>query len=97
MRSHRERTSFWWNVNSGDGIDMYQGAVTAAGLAGVSVVSMSWGSSEFSGETSFDADFTTPSGHQGVTFVASTGDQGSPGEYPAYSPNVWRSGEPAFT
>jgi len=73
---------------SGSGIDMYQGARTAAGLAGVSVVSMSWGSNEFNGETSFDGDFTTPNGHQGVTFVASTGDQGAPGEYPAYSPNV---------
>ena len=74
--------------SSASGLDMYQGAVTAAGLPGVSVVSMSWGSGEFAGEKSFDADFTTPSGHQGVTFVASTGDGGSPGDYPAYSPNV---------
>ena len=29
---------------------MFQGVVTAAGLPGVSVVSMSWGSGEFSGE-----------------------------------------------
>ena len=49
---------------------------------------MSWGSSEFNGESFYDSNFTTPAGHQGVTFVASTGDQGSPGEYPAYSPNV---------
>ena len=62
--------------------------ITAASLPGVSVVSMSWGSSEFSGEQTFDGDFTTPNGHQGVTFVASTGDSGSPGDYPAYSPNV---------
>ena len=67
---------------------MFQGIVAAAGLSGVSVVSMSWGSSEFGGESLYDADFTTPKGHQGVTFVASTGDQGSPGEFPAYSPNV---------
>jgi subtilase family serine protease len=59
----------------------------ARDAAGVSVVSMSWGGSEFSGETSYDSDFTTPAGHQGVTFVASAGD--SPGtEWPAISPNV---------
>jgi hypothetical protein len=77
---------------SDDGADMYTGATTAAGLAGVSVVSMSWGSGEYSGEQSFDSSFTTPSGHQGVTFVASSGDSGSPGLYPAYSPNVVAAG-----
>jgi hypothetical protein len=60
----------------------------AAGQPGVSVVSMSWGSSEFSSETSFDSTFTTPAGHPGVTFVASSGDSGSPPSYPAASPNV---------
>jgi hypothetical protein len=75
--------------------DLFTGARAAAGLPGVSVVSMSWtaaGSngapSEFSGETSYDSYFTTPSGHQGVTFLGATGDQGAPGGYPAYSPNV---------
>jgi hypothetical protein len=61
---------------------------TARNLAGVSVISMSFGASEYSGETSLDSIFTTPSGHSGVTFVASTGDGGSPGGYPAFSPNV---------
>ena len=61
---------------------------TAASLPGVSVVSMSFGSSEFSYEKDYDSAFTTPCGHEGVTFVASTGDSGSPGEYPAFSPNV---------
>ena len=78
--------------NSQNGADMYQGVTTAANLPGVSVVSMSWGSGEFSGEQFFDKDFTTPSGHQGVTFVASTGDDGAPGDYPAYSPNVVAAG-----
>ena len=32
--------------------------------------------------------FLTPSGHQGVTFLASTGDDGTPAGYPAFSPNV---------
>jgi subtilase family serine protease len=77
---------------SASGADMYQGVTTAAALAGVSVVSMSWGSSEFLGEQSYDTTFRTPAGHQGVTFVASTGDSGSPGEYPAYSPNVVAAG-----
>ena len=37
------------------------------------------------GESSSDSFFTTPAGHQGVTFLAATGDQ-SAGEYPAFSP-----------
>ncbi len=53
-----------------------------------SVISMSFGGGEFSSELSFDSYFTTPANHQGVTFVASTGDSGQPGGYPAYSPNV---------
>lgn len=64
------------------------GVKTAADYSGVSVVSMSFGFSEFAGENSVDADFTTPSGHNGVTFLASTGDMGAPGDYPAFSPNV---------
>lgn len=78
--------------NSASTADLFQGVATAAKLAGVSVVSMSWGSGEFRGETSYDSDFTTPKGHEGVTFIAATGDQGSPGEYPAYSPNVLAAG-----
>src|SRR6185295_5526608 len=49
----------------------------ARNAAGVSVVSMSWGADEFWGETSYDYHFTTPAGHQGVTFVAASGDDGS--------------------
>ena len=74
--------------NSGSSNDLYTGAMTAAGLPGVSVVSMSFTAPEWSGETAYDADFTTPEGHQGVTFLASTGDYGSPAGYPALSPNV---------
>jgi hypothetical protein len=51
--------------------------------AGGGEVSMSWGSGEFSSETSLDRDFTTP----GIVYVASAGD--SPGvSWPAASPNV---------
>ncbi len=69
-------------------------ARTWAGVAGVppvSVVSMSWGSTGSepqSDETTYDSYFTTPSGHVGMTFLASTGDSGAPGGYPAFSPNV---------
>ncbi len=59
---------------------------------GVSVISMSWGGNEFGSETSYDSYFTTPSGHTGVTFIASTGDSSAPAGYPAYSPNVVAAG-----
>ena len=61
-------------------------AVQYAANSGASVVSMSFSSigGEFSGETSFDNDFT----HPNTTYLASTGDDGEPGGYPAFSPNV---------
>jgi len=82
--------------NSNSDTDLYTGVKTAAGLAGVSVVSMSWGASEYSGETSSDSVFTTPSGHAGVTFVASSGDSGTM-SYPAASPNVLAVGGTTLT
>ena len=70
----------------------------AANYPGVSVVSMSWGSSEFSGETAYDSSvFTTPSGHTPVSFVAASGDSGSPGLWPAFSPNVLAVGGTSLT
>jgi len=72
--------------------DLLAGAVNwARNQPGVSVVSMSFGQTgggEFSTETPYDQWFTTPNGHAGVTFVASTGDSGQPASYPAFSPNV---------
>jgi hypothetical protein len=64
------------------------GVAWARNAPGISLVSMSFGLGENSTETRYDSWLTTPSGHQGVTFVASTGDNGSPGGFPAYSPNV---------
>ena len=57
---------------------------------GVSAVSMSWGYSEFAGESAYDGYFTTPPGHQGVTFFTASGDSGpwSGAEWPSSSPNV---------
>ena len=60
----------------------------AAKQSGVVAVSMSWGGGEFSTETGFDSTFKTPTGHQGVTFVVSSGDAGAPASYPATSPNA---------
>jgi hypothetical protein len=59
----------------------------ARNTPGVVAVSMSWGFSEVPDETSFDALFTTPAGHTGITFVAASGDSAAV-EYPATSPNV---------
>ena len=63
---------------------------TARNFSNVSVVSMSWGVDEFSGETAYDGILTTPAGHQPITFVAAVGDKGSKLDiqWPAASPNV---------
>jgi subtilase family serine protease len=77
-----EANSAYWS-------DLGQTAVDfARRQPGVSVVSMSWGAGEFSSETTLDGYFTTVAGHGGVTFVGSSGDDGTPSIYPAASPNV---------
>ena len=69
------------------------GAVTyARQVPGVSVVSMSWGTIDSFADLQLAQTLTpqvlvTPAGHQGVTFVASTGDESITG-FPATSPNV---------
>ncbi len=70
--------------------DLFNEVNFAKNLPGVSVVSMSFGSSEFSGQKGQDSLFTTPAGHTGVTFLAATGDAGaySGVSYPSSSPNV---------
>ncbi len=79
--------------------DLMAGVATAAGVPGVSVVSLSWGFAEgqtvfASDEATYDNIFTTP----GVTFVASTGDYGAADpEYPAFSPNVVSVGGTSLT
>ncbi len=76
-------------ANSNSLSDLTAAVVEAATLG--SVVSMSWTTSgvggvatEIGGEQFYDSDFLAT----GVTFVAGAGDNGSPGGYPAYSPNV---------
>ena len=74
-------------------------------LPGVSVISMSYGWDESfvnsmvgpGAEVAQNPLYTTPAGHTGVTFLASTGDSGSPGGYPAYSPNVVAVGGTTLT
>jgi subtilase family serine protease len=86
-------------ANSSSLDDLMTAVKYARSASGVSTVSMSWGGSEFfswnsqgefSGQTQYDPIFTTPSGHQGVTFVAAAGDSGSFSGvlWPASSPNV---------
>jgi hypothetical protein len=81
-----------FEANGSDVPDLLQAAQTAAATPGVVVVSMSFGQDEFSGEGTWDADFTTPAGHLGgaaalggadlpggVTFLAAAGDDGAYG------------------
>ena len=85
-------------AKSSDLTDLIAGVDYARNAPGVSTVSMSWGGSEFfsfnggefSSQTNFDPYFTTPAGHQGVTFIAAAGDSGtfSGVQWPASSPNV---------
>jgi subtilase family serine protease len=77
-------------ASSSSDSDLLTAVKYARSAGGVSVVSMSWGGSEFSGQTAYDSYFTTPSGHTGVTFIASSGDSGSSDgvDWPASSPDV---------
>jgi len=59
-------------------------AVDAAVNAGATVVSMSWGSPEFSSMSFYDSHFNRPN----VTFTASSGDSGAGVEWPGASPYV---------
>jgi kumamolisin len=68
-------------------IDVASGIVNPSGH-GFGEVSMSWGFSEFSGESSLDSHFQ----HEGVVYVASTGDVGGARDYPAVSPYVVAAG-----
>jgi subtilase family serine protease len=66
----------------GDAIDF------ARNVPGVTVVSVSAGGKEFKTEQLADELFTTPPGHEGITFVFAAGDDGGVAEYPSSSPNV---------
>jgi subtilase family serine protease len=70
--------------------DLLNAVDVARTIPGVSVVSMSWGGAESSGQVKKDAHFTTPAGHTAITFVAASGDDGPQGgaEWPASSYRV---------
>jgi hypothetical protein len=74
--------------------DSLPNLMTAVDIArntpGVATVSMSWGFAESSSETANDSHFRTPAGHQGITFVAASGDDGTIDgpDYPSSSPRV---------
>jgi kumamolisin len=59
-----------------------------AGHGGFGEVSMSWGGSEFSTESSYDSHMT----HSGIVYFASSGDSGGATIYPGVSPNVVSAG-----
>jgi len=79
-------------ASSASGTDLL--AAVKYGAAHANVVSMSWGGSEFSGETAYDSAYFQQAG---VAFVASSGDGGAPASWPAASPNVLSVGGTALT
>jgi subtilase family serine protease len=68
--------------------DLFKAVDVAKALNGVTQVSMSWGGSEFSSETSNDSHLL----QSGVVFFASSGDTGGVTIYPGTSPNVVSAG-----
>ncbi len=87
-------------TNSVNDSDFLAGVATAADYPGVSVVSMSFNDSEWRADPLYDQRyFSTPSGHNGVTFVAASGDQGAQTlqYWPAVSPNVVGVGGTSLT
>jgi len=63
-----------------------EGGILTSGGRGE--VSMSWGGREFAGETAFDSHFQ----HNGVVYLASSGDTGGVNIYPSVSPSVVSAG-----
>jgi subtilase family serine protease len=74
-------------ANNSSPSNMFAAVKFEASVPTVSVVSMSFGGSVGQSDPGNDSTFTTPGGHQGVTFVAGSGDSGVV-SYPAASPNV---------
>lgn len=83
--------------NSDSAADLLTGVTTAESLPGVSVVSMNQSSGSAPSLSLVEQACTTPAGHQGVSFVAPTGDAGSPGWFSSYSSNVIAVGGTSLT
>jgi subtilase family serine protease len=70
-------------------VDVATGLVKSSGGGGVGEVSMSWGGSEFSSETSNDSHFHSTTG---VVYFAASGDTGGKTIYPGTSPYIVSAG-----
>ena len=70
--------------DDGSGAPNMELAVQQAAALGARFISMSWGGSEFSGQSSFDGYLAAP----GVTYVAASGDNSYGTGWPAALPNV---------
>jgi hypothetical protein len=68
-------------------------AVNYATTSGATIVSMSWGGTDASSDTSYNSYFE----HSGVTYIASAGDSAAEIEYPAASPYVLAVGGTSLT
>jgi hypothetical protein len=76
-------------ANNSSSANLYPAAQFVAGLTNVVAVTMSFGHQEVASDPGQNGFFVTPAGHNGVTFLAATGDGGAPGSgYPAYAPTV---------
>ena len=74
--------------------DLLSAVNYARSRSDVVAVSMSWGGSEFSGESAYDSYFTSS---YGATFYASSGDNGAGTSWPAASANVISVGGTTLT
>jgi len=72
-------------ATSNGGTDLLAAVDYARSRSDVVVISMSWGGSEFNGESSLDSHFTSS---YGAAFFASSGDKGAGVSWPAASANV---------
>jgi kumamolisin len=71
-------------ARSSSNADLLAAVEVAGRIRGVKEISMSWGGSEWRGETRFDAYFLQP----GVVYFAASGDTGGRVIYPGCSPDV---------
>lgn len=72
-------------AKSASGNDLLAAVDYARKRSDVTAISMSWGGGEFSGESSYDYHFSSPTG---AAFFASSGDSGASVSWPAVSTNV---------
>ena len=75
-------------ANSNSNADLYAAVDVAAKIASVKQISMSWGGSDSSGETSYESHFNK----SGPIFFASSGDTGGKVIYPSCSQYVVAAG-----